>query len=61
MTTIGYGVFNASKYPEYEDADHMGLVAFIMFFSIFTFTLIKDSIFSLHYDTTLNEVLRDLD
>ena len=61
MTTIGYGEFNAAKHPDYETADNMILVAFIMFFSIFTFTLIKDSIFSLHFDVTLNEVLKDLD
>ena len=61
MTTIGYGEFNAAKFPEYDSADHMGLVAFIMFFSIFTFTLIQNSLFSLHYDIKLNEVLKEQD
>ena len=61
MTTIGYGEFNAAKYPTYESADHMGLVAFIMFFSIFTFTLIQNSLFSMHFDVKLNEVLKEQD
>ena len=61
MTTIGYGEFNAAKYPEYESADHMGLVALIMFFSIFTFTLIQNSLFSMHFDVKLKEILKEQD
>ena len=58
MTTIGYGEFNAAKYPEYESSDNMTLIYFIMFTSIFTFTLIQDTLFSLHFDVKITQFLK---
>jgi len=46
-TTIGYGDFNAAKYPDYKSGDNMLLIALLQVFAIFTFTLIRVKLFSL--------------
>ena len=58
MTTIGFGDFSAAKYPDYDSSDNMTLIFFILFASIFTFTLIQDLLFSLHFDVKLNEYIK---
>mmetsp|Transcript_1162 Transcript_1162/g.1535 ORF Transcript_1162/g.1535 Transcript_1162/m.1535 type:complete len:147 (+) Transcript_1162:167-607(+) len=55
MTTIGYGDMNAAKVPEYENSDNMTLIFFLQFIAIFTFSLIQDRLFSLHFDVTLQQ------
>ena len=61
MTTIGYGDYNAAKRPKYLYTDNMTLVMLIQFIGIFTFTLIKDRIFSLKLDIQLSAVLSELE
>ena len=53
MTTIGYGDYNAAKYPDYGLADNMTLIALLLFFSIFTFSLIQDRLLSIVFDVKL--------
>ena len=59
MTTVGYGDFNAAKYPDYDSPNNMLLIMFIQLMAIFTFTLIKDKIFSLYFDIDLLDVIKD--
>ena len=54
MTTVGYGDINAAKYPDYESPTNMLLLMLIQLFAIFTFTIIKDRIFSLYFDISLD-------
>jgi hypothetical protein len=46
-TTIGYGEFNAAKYPDFESGDNMLLISLLQVLAIFTFTLIRVKLFSL--------------
>ena len=59
MTTVGYGDINAAKYPDYESPTNMLLLMLIQLFAIFTFTIIKDRIFSLYFDISLDEVIQN--
>ena len=40
MTTIGYGDYNAQKYPDYPEPDNMALIFFLQVMAIGTFSLI---------------------
>jgi len=60
MATVGYGDYNAAKYPEYDPGDNMLLMMCIQFLSIFTFTIIKDSMLSLVFDIKLSDVVADI-
>jgi len=55
MMTVGYGDISAAKYPQYSSPDNMALLFFLLFMSIFTFSLIRQRLFSLQFDIKLNE------
>ena len=59
MTTVGYGDFRAAQtyYIGYEKIWNMLLISCIQFMAIFTFTLIKERLFSLQFDVNLQQVL----
>ena len=57
-TTVGYGDFNAAKIPDYQSADNMAMISFLQFMAIFSFTLIRDKIFAVQFDVSLQEQLK---
>jgi len=59
MTTVGYGDIKAAQkfYIGYDNFDSMVLISFIQFLAIFTFTLIKERLFSLQFDVKLQETI----
>ena len=58
MTTIGYGDFNAAKHGDgYNKPDNMALVCFLEVMAIFTFSLIQDRLFSLHFDIKIKDIV----
>ena len=64
MTTVGYGDFSAAKSPftavtedDYDSPSNMVMIMFIQLLAIFTFTIIKDKIFSLSFDVKLDDLL----
>ena len=57
MTTIGFGEYNAAKYPYYSESDNMSLICFLQIIAIFTFSLIQDRLFSIESDLKLSEVV----
>lgn len=59
MTTVGYGDFKAAQayYSDYESSDQMVMISFIQFLAILIFSLITDRLFSLEFDTSIDQVL----
>ena len=55
-TTIGYGDFNADK--SNEKSTNMTVIMMLQLLAIFSFTLIRDKIFSLQFDVKLSEIIQ---
>lgn len=55
-TTVGYGDFNADK--SNNNPSNMMVIMMLQLFAIFSFTLIRDKIFSIQYDVNLEEVIK---
>ena len=59
MTTIGYGDYHAAQHPYYSHGDNMTLIFFLLFFAIFTFSLIQDRLLSIVFDVNLQTVVNN--